>query len=34
MSAGDIFESVGYYEKAIDAYVGCGEWNRAFNCAN
>ena len=23
VSAGDIFESVGYYEKAIEAYVNC-----------
>lgn len=26
-------ESVGYYEKAIDAFIACQNWNRALECA-
>ena len=33
-SAGDIFESVGYYEKAVDAYIECSKYDRALDCAS
>ena len=33
-SAADIYEAVGYFEKAIEAYLQCSKWDRAFECAN
>jgi hypothetical protein len=33
-SAGDVFESVGYYDRAVEAYTKCQKWDRALNCAN
>jgi len=32
-SAAEIYEAVGYFEKAIDAYIACSKWDRAFECA-
>jgi hypothetical protein len=32
-SAADIYEAVGYFEKAIDSYIQCQKWDRAFECA-
>jgi tetratricopeptide (TPR) repeat protein len=32
-SAAEIFEAVGYYEKAIEAYMQCQKFDRAFECA-
>lgn len=32
-SAAEIYEAVGYFEKAIDAYIQCQKWDRAFECA-
>jgi len=32
-SAADIYEAVGYFEKAIDSYMQCQKWDRAFECA-
>lgn len=33
-SAGEVLESVGYYEKAVEAYVKSKKWDRALNCAS
>jgi hypothetical protein len=32
-SAGEVFESVGYYEKAVEAFTKCQKWDRAMNCS-
>jgi tetratricopeptide (TPR) repeat protein len=32
-SAAEIYEAVGYFEKAIEAYVQVQKWDRAFECA-
>ena len=32
-SAAEIYEAVGYFEKAIEAYSSCGKWDRAMECA-
>jgi intraflagellar transport protein 172 len=32
-AAGEILESVGYYEKAVEAYVQAKKWDRAITCA-
>jgi hypothetical protein len=32
-SAAEIYEAVGYFEKAIEAYTACQKWDRAFECA-
>jgi intraflagellar transport protein 172 len=32
-SAAEIYEAVGFFEKAIEAYVQCQKWDRAFECA-
>lgn len=32
-SAAEIYEAVGYFEKAIEAYMQCQKWDRAFECA-
>jgi intraflagellar transport protein 172 len=32
-SAAEIYEAVGYFEKAIEAYVLVKKWDRAFECA-
>jgi len=32
-SAAEIYDSVGYFEKAIEAYIQCQKWDRAFACA-
>lgn len=32
-SAAEIYEAVGYFEKAIDSYIQCQKWERAFECA-
>jgi hypothetical protein len=32
-SAGEVFESVGYYDKAVEAFTKCQKWDRAMNCA-
>ena len=34
VSAAEIFESVGYYEKAVDAYIGGKDFGRAMEIAN
>jgi hypothetical protein len=33
-SAGDMLENVGYYEKAIEQFMACENWNRALECAS
>lgn len=33
-SAGDMHDAVGYFEKAIDAYIQCKKWDRAMECAS
>ena len=32
-SAAEVFEAVGFFEKAIEAYTQCQKWDRAFECA-
>jgi len=32
-SAADIYEACGLFEKAIDAYIQCQKWDRAYECA-
>ncbi len=32
-SAGEVFESVGYYDKAVEAFTKAGKWERAMSCA-
>jgi hypothetical protein len=32
-SAGEVFESVGYYDKAVEAFTKAHKWDRATNCA-
>lgn len=32
-SAADMYEAVGYFEKAIEAYIQCQKFDRAFECA-
>jgi hypothetical protein len=32
-SAGEVFESVGYYDKAVEAFTKAHKWDRANNCA-
>ena len=31
--AGDIYESVGYFERAIQAFMACDKFERALDCA-
>lgn len=33
-NAGDIFDSVGYYEKAVESYLACKRWDKALDCAS
>jgi hypothetical protein len=33
-AAGDVFESVGYFDKAVEAYTKSQKWDRALNCAS
>lgn len=33
-SAGDMHDAVGYFEKAIEAYIQCKKWDRAMECAS
>jgi len=33
-SAGEVFESVGYYDKAVEAFTKAHKWDRATNCAS
>lgn len=32
-SAGEVLESVGYFEKAVDAYIQASKFERAKSCA-
>lgn len=32
-SAGEVFESVGYYDKAVEAFTKAAKWDRATKCA-
>ena len=32
-SAAEIYEAVGYFEKAIEAHLQSHKWDRAFECA-
>lgn len=32
-SAAEVYEAVGYYEKAIEAYLQCQKFDRAMDCA-
>lgn len=32
-SAGDLYENVGFYDKAIEAYLSCKKFDRAMSCA-
>lgn len=32
-SAGEVFESVGYYDKAVEAFTKAQKWDRATTCA-
>ncbi len=33
-SAGEVFESVGYYDKAVEAFTKAQKWDRATTCAS
>ena len=33
-SAGEVFESVGYFEKAVEAFTKAQKWDTALNCAS
>lgn len=33
-SAGELFESVNFFEKAIEAYIQCKKFDRAMECAH
>lgn len=33
-SAGEVFDSVGYYDKAVEAFTRAQKWDRALNCAS
>jgi hypothetical protein len=32
-TAGEFFETVGYHDKAIEAYLACKKWDKATACA-
>jgi intraflagellar transport protein 172 len=32
-SAGDLYENVGFFDKAIEAYLNCKKYDRALQCA-
>lgn len=34
MEAAEIYESVGYFKEAIDAFVACEKFDRALDCAD